>query len=230
MERIQLYPPESLKDVMLDEAEKKNISLSQLAVDVLMQHYGLDVAMNKKKPISELTNQILHEVEKYVVSNPVGTTFDLLAASETFRELHVVAEGKASTNRATIGKIFAARLGAEPFANIVVVRTKSGAVKKTSNQATMYEIVEEKVFRDKDAPVYSTEGRNKSSSKKSVEGRDKSTAKKKTSKTKKIASKKTRIVTEQSVDAIDVKQDENKIAETRQTPVNRSDNFTTWWD
>ena len=53
----------------------------------------------------------------------------------------MVADGKPSTNRATVGKIFVSKLGKGEFKNVAIVRTKSGAAKKSVNRATLYEIL-----------------------------------------------------------------------------------------
>ena len=125
MERIQFYPPEILKRVMLQDAKINGISISQLTVDIL----------------SEIIDEVIDEVKTFVKDHPVGTTFDLLTASETFKNIHMVADGKPSTNRATVGKIFASKLGKDSFKNIVIVRTETGAIKRSPNRATLYRIL-----------------------------------------------------------------------------------------
>ena len=52
----------------------------------------------------------------------------------------MVADGKPSTNRATVGKVFVSKLGKDDFVNVEIVRTESGAAKKSVNRATMYQI------------------------------------------------------------------------------------------
>ena len=141
MERIQFYPPEILKRVMLQDAKINGISISQLTVDILMEHYGLAVATENKKALSEIIDEVIDEVKTFVKDHPVGTTFDLLTASETFKNIHMVADGKPSTNRATVGKIFASKLGKDSFKNIVIVRTDTGAIKRSPNRATLYRIL-----------------------------------------------------------------------------------------
>ena len=141
MERIQFYPPEILKRVMLQDAKINGISISQLTVDILMEHYGLAVATENKKALSEIIDEVIDEVKTFVKDHPVGTTFDLLTASETFKNIHMVADGKPSTNRATVGKIFASKLGKDSFKNIVIVRTEPGAIKRSPNRATLYRIL-----------------------------------------------------------------------------------------
>lgn len=141
MERIQFYPPEILKRVMLQDAKINGISISQLTVDILMEHYGLAVATENKKALSEIIDEVIGEVKTFVKDHPSGTTFDLLTASETFKNIHMVANGKPSTNRATVGKIFASKLGKDSFKNIVIVRTEPGAIKRSPNRATLYRIL-----------------------------------------------------------------------------------------
>ena len=141
MERIQFYPPEILKRVMLQDAKINGISISQLTVDILMEHYGLAVATENKKALSEIIDEVIDEVKTFVKDHPSGTTFDLLTASETFKNIHMVADGKPSTNRATVGKIFASKLGKDRFKNIVIVRTETGAIKRSPNRATLYRIL-----------------------------------------------------------------------------------------
>lgn len=141
MERIQFYPPEILKRVMLQDAKINGISISQLTVDILMEHYGLAVATENKKALSEIIDEVIDEVKAFVKDHPAGTTFDLLTASETFKNIHMVADGKPSTNRATVGKIFASKLGKDSFKNIVIVRTETGAIKRSPNRATLYRIL-----------------------------------------------------------------------------------------
>lgn len=141
MERIQFYPPENLKMVMQQNADRKGLSVSQLTVDILMQHYGLAVSNENKKSLPEIIDEVIDEVKSFVKENPSETVFDLLSASTTFKNIHMVAEGKPSTNRATVGKVFVSKLGKDDFANVEIARTKSGAVKKSVNRATMYKII-----------------------------------------------------------------------------------------
>lgn len=141
MERIQFYPSADLKKMMQREAENKGLSLSQLTVDIIVKHYGLAVTKEEKRPISVAIDEVIEEVKSFVCKNKTGTEFDLLTASDTFKNIHMVADGKPSTNRATVGKVFASKLGKNDFKNIAVVRTESGAVKKSVNRATLYVIL-----------------------------------------------------------------------------------------
>ena len=141
MERIQFYPPEELKKIMQQEAEVRGLSISQLSVDILMQHYGLAVPAADKRALSEIIDVVMEEVKEYVINHTSGTTFDLLTASTTFKNIHMVADGKPSTNRATVGKVFVSKLGKGYFANVEIVRTESGMPKKSVNRATLYRII-----------------------------------------------------------------------------------------
>lgn len=127
--------------MMQQDAEVKGLSISQLAVDILMNHYGLAVPISNKKSLPEIIDVVIDEVKIYIKDNPSGTTFDLLTASETFKNIHMVADGKPSTNRATVGKVFVSKLGKDDFKNVAILRTESGAAKKSVNRATLYEIL-----------------------------------------------------------------------------------------
>lgn len=74
---------------MLQDAKINGISISQLTVDILMEHYGLAVATENKKALSEIIDEVIDEVKTFVKDHPAGTTFDLLTASETFKALIV---------------------------------------------------------------------------------------------------------------------------------------------
>ncbi len=142
MEVLKVYAPDNLKAVLQKDAELKGLSMSELTVEVLMQHYGLAVSAANKKALPEIIDQVIEEI-KVFVKNPdnIGKQFDLLSVSETFKDIHMVADGKPSSNRATVGKVFASKLGKGDFKNVTVVRTESGAVKKSANRATLYKIL-----------------------------------------------------------------------------------------
>lgn len=142
MERVQFYPPENLKKLMQQDADTKQISISQLSADILMKHYGLAVPTADKRALSEIIDEVIDEVKEFVRDHPSGTTFDLLTASKTFKDIHMIADGKPSTNRATVGKVFVSKLGKDDdFTNVKIVRTESGAPKKSVNRATLYQII-----------------------------------------------------------------------------------------
>lgn len=137
MERIQFYPSIQLKELLETEAKEKNISISSLVVELLQEYY--DIAPKPSITLKDAIPKVLNEVEEYVKTIPVGECFDLLTASYTFKCIEMTAKGKPSTNRATIGKIFGAKIGYEPFENIQVAYKSDGVTLKLSvNNAKMY--------------------------------------------------------------------------------------------
>ncbi len=141
MERIQYYPSVELKERMEVEAENRGVSLSQLSIDILTEYFGL--AKEIKKPLPALLPQIMDEVAAFINKNDIGTEFDLLKASDTFKAIHMVAEGKPSANRASVGRSFAARvkMGVQPFNRVEPMYTDGGNLKKSANRAQMYKII-----------------------------------------------------------------------------------------
>lgn len=150
MERIQVYPPDELKAIMDKDAKDKGLSISELAVEILMDHYTLGLE-TKKKPLSELSQQIFEEVEDFIRrktmdkdSDPAEEIqFDLLSASKTFKDIHMVANGKPSMNRAVLGKQFSGRVkeGFGVYGRVEPVYDDEGKPKKSVNRAQMYRIV-----------------------------------------------------------------------------------------
>ncbi len=149
MERIQVYPPDELKALMDEDAKQKKVSISELTVDILMNYYGL-IPKIEKKPLQEFYQKIFEEVEHYIELKIVEKDadpkekieFDLLTASETFRQLHMVADGKPAMNRAAVGRMFAGMVkdGMGIFRRIAPV-TENGKPKKSVNRAQMYEVL-----------------------------------------------------------------------------------------
>lgn len=142
MERIQFYPSTQLKELLETEAKNKGISISSLVVELLQEHYEI-----KPKPVialSDAIDKVLNEVEEYVKCISVDETFDLLTASETFKNIEMTVEGKPATNRATLGKIFASKIGIQPFENVELSYKSDGVtIERSKNKATMYKKVRE---------------------------------------------------------------------------------------
>lgn len=137
MERIQFYPSIQLKELLETEAKEKNISISSLVVELLQDHY--DIAPKPSIMLKDAIPKVLNEIEEYVKTIPVGECFDLLTASNTFKCIEMTAKGKPSTNRATIGKKFASKIGSEPFKNVQRAYKSDGVtIKRSVNNATMY--------------------------------------------------------------------------------------------
>lgn len=142
MERIQFYPSTQLKELLETEAKAKNISISSLVVELLQEHYKIT-----PKPVivlSDAIDKVLDEVEEYVKSISVGESFDLLTASKTFKNAEMTVEGKPATNRATLGKVFASKIGVQPFGNVEFSYKSDGVtIERSKNKATMYKKVSE---------------------------------------------------------------------------------------
>lgn len=149
MERIQVYPPDELKAVMDQDAKQQQLSISELTVAILEKHYGL-IPKIAKKPLKELKQKIFEEVEHFIEmktaekdADPAAEEqFDLLTASETFRQIHMVADGKPAMNRAAIGREFAKKVkeGSGVYYRVAPV-LEMGKPKKSINRAQVYEIM-----------------------------------------------------------------------------------------
>lgn len=150
MERIQVYPPNELKALMDEEAKEKGLSISELTVEILMNYYNL-MPQTEKKPLSELSQKIFEEVEYFIkvkieekdADPSEEIQFDLLSASETFRKIHMVADGKPSMNRAAVGRQFSGRVkeGFGVYGRVEPIYDFEGKPKKSVNRAQMYRIM-----------------------------------------------------------------------------------------
>ena len=64
--KIQLYPSAELAKILIDSAQKKEMSLNSLILEVLENEF-LDKEI---RPLSELTKLVFDEVKLYVKQNP----------------------------------------------------------------------------------------------------------------------------------------------------------------
>lgn len=136
MERIQFYPSRQLKELLCSEANMKGVSISNLVIQLLQDHYH--ITPEPEITLTEVIPKVLAEVEEYVRKLSYGDTFDLISASATFEKIEMTVEGRPATNRATIGKVFTSRIGIPPFSDVGVT------VRKSENRATMYMKIKEK--------------------------------------------------------------------------------------
>lgn len=137
MERVQFFPGERLGKALKDDAKAKKIPVSQLVIEILMKHYTL---IQNERPLKEVTTDVLQEIKEYVESHETGTIFDILTASKSFAEIEMIAAGKPSANRASVGRTFAALVGKNEFQNVIVAE-KDGVILRSPNHATMYKII-----------------------------------------------------------------------------------------
>lgn len=137
MERVQFYPNESLKNKLEKDAKNKGISTSALVVEILFQYYNL--TPENRLPFEDVVKQVFDEITEHIKNKEINYEFDLLTASETFRNIEMVADGKPSTNRARIGRRFAQNIKTT-FPNIQPVRINN-KIKKSQNNATIYKLI-----------------------------------------------------------------------------------------
>ena len=134
--KIQLYPSAELAKILIDSAQKKEMSLNALILEVLENEF-LDKEI---RPLSELTKLVFDEVKLYVKQNP-SEEFDLLTASETFRSIPMTDEGKPNPIRAQIGKSFANSIKNNRFGlPIQKVKLQNGKNKLSENNSLLYKL------------------------------------------------------------------------------------------
>lgn len=136
MKRVQFYPSETLANILSNESTSKGVSVSQLVVDLLEEHYGL--SNNKVLSITQVTTIVLKEVEEYVEKADGIIEFDLNTASETYRNIDMTCGKKPSTVRASIGRSFGSKIGKTPFTNVRKCIV-NGNQKLSVNNALVYE-------------------------------------------------------------------------------------------
>lgn len=138
MNRIQFYPSSKLAAILSSEASNSGVSVSQYVTDLLETFYGLT---RKNSPsITVLTAKVMAEVAEYVRKSATSTTFDLLSASPTYRNIPMVNGKKPQATRASIGRSFASKLGSGDFVNVHKYIVNGKQVLSVNN-ALMYEIV-----------------------------------------------------------------------------------------
>ena len=137
MRRIQFYPNNNLASILISEAKKRNVSVSQFITDLLEEYYGISTKTNLS--VTQLTVKVIDEVAEYVRNSPPSTTFDLNKASATYRNISMTSGKKPETVRASIGRSFVSKIGKGDFINVrkYIVNGKQVL---SSNNALMYEI------------------------------------------------------------------------------------------
>lgn len=135
MNRGQFYPNSELWKKLNDEAAVHGVSVSQLVTDILENFYGL----NNQQSVTNLTEQVYAEVAQYVSQHSAGDRFDLLTASDTFRNIQMVSGKKPRAVRASIGRSFAASIGKGIFHNVKKAK-EDGKQVLSANNALTYEV------------------------------------------------------------------------------------------
>ena len=134
MNRIQFFPSDILAKKLNGEANINGVSVSQLVTDILENYYMI----NSNASITQLTVQVLNEVENHLKTITKNTPFDLNTASNTYRTINMTCGKKPSTVRASIGRSFASKIGNAQFSNVRKCM-ENGKQKLSANNALMYE-------------------------------------------------------------------------------------------
>jgi len=134
MNRIQFFPSDTLAKKLTAEAKENGVSVSQLVTDILESCYNI----NTNTSITQLTVQVLNEVDDYLKTITKNTPFDLNTASNTYRTINMTCGKKPSTIRASIGRSFASKIGKAQFPNVRKCM-ENGKQKLSANNALMYE-------------------------------------------------------------------------------------------
>ena len=126
--RCQVYIPKELEEVLLNDAKKAGVNVSEIIIRILKKNY--------KTKNSETLDYI---ALKDISTLNINDEFELYDASETFRNIPMTKEGKPNVNRAKLGRLFGQSIGKKPFENVERVYIANGNVKKSRyNKATMF--------------------------------------------------------------------------------------------
>ena len=136
--RIQFYPDSLLESRLISDAQALGTNVGTLVADILKNYYGLDSALNGVA----LRNKVFDEAADFVKKHSKGTSFDLNAASPTYRGISMTGQGRPSPEKASIGKEFNRRYVGKipPFINVRQVMKNGKPVRSVGNRAAMYEI------------------------------------------------------------------------------------------
>ena len=134
MNRIQFFPSNTLAKKLNAEANVNGVSVSQLVTDILENYYSI----NSNASITQLTVEVLNEVENYLMIITKNTPFDLNTASNTYKNINMTCGKKPSAVRASIGRSFASKIGNAQFSNVRKCMV-NGKQKLSANNALMYE-------------------------------------------------------------------------------------------
>jgi hypothetical protein len=137
MRRIQFYPNQELEYKLEEEARISGMSISALVNEKLNDlYFSRD---DDDHPLSVLTVQVLKEIEEYIANPDNPSEFDILSASDTFRNIAMVSKKTPSTVRASIGRSFASKVATGEYANIQQLK-KDGKLILSINNAIMYKV------------------------------------------------------------------------------------------
>lgn len=135
--RCQVYIPKELEGVLLNDAKKAGVNVSEIIIRILKKNYK--TKNSETLDYIALKDIVFKEIEKYILTLNINDEFELYDASETFRNIPMTKEGKPNVNRAKLGRLFGQSIGKKPFENVERVYIANGNVKKSRyNKATMF--------------------------------------------------------------------------------------------
>ena len=135
--RCQVYIPEELEEVLLNDAKKAGVNVSEIIIRILRKNYKTKNC--ETLDYIALKDIVFKEIEEYISTLNINDEFELYDASETFRNIPMTKEGKPNVNRAKLGRLFGQSIGKKPFENVERVYIANGNVKKSRyNKATMF--------------------------------------------------------------------------------------------
>lgn len=134
---MQLSPTQSRDGVLLNDAKKAGVNVSEIIIRILKKNYK--TKNSETLDYIALKDIVFKEIEEYISTLNINDEFELYDASETFRNIPMTKEGKPNVNRAKLGRLFGQSIGKKPFENVERVYIANGNVKKSRyNKATMF--------------------------------------------------------------------------------------------
>ena len=113
--RCQVYIPKELEEVLLNDAKKAGVNVSEIIIRILKKNYK--TKNSETLDYIALKDIVFKEIEEYISTLNINDEFELYDASETFRNIPMTKEGKPNVNRAKLGRLFGQSIGKKPFEN-----------------------------------------------------------------------------------------------------------------
>ena len=102
--RCQVYIPKELEEVLLNDAKKAGVNVSEIIIRILKKNYK--TKNSETLDYIALKDIVFKEIEEYISTLNINDEFELYDASETFRNIPMTKEGKPNVNRAKLGRLF----------------------------------------------------------------------------------------------------------------------------
>lgn len=107
--RCQVYIPKELEEVLLNDAKKAGVNVSEIIIRILKKNYK--TKNSETLDYIALKDIVFKEIEEYISTLNINDEFELYDASETFRNIPMTKEGKPNVNRAKLGRLFGQSIG-----------------------------------------------------------------------------------------------------------------------